>query len=109
MVRGRHGQSPALSGRFPTFSTSCQALLVGIWLTRWPILWDQAKMSETFTRPAILYLPTFARAAEATQPHSLHTGRPPNWQGPIGVVRSAETHVVTCEKIHSLGEAGASW
>jgi hypothetical protein len=47
-----------------------------------------------------------AKAAEATQPHSLQTGLPPNWQGLMKVLRSAETQVVSCEKMQSFGEAG---
>src|SRR2546427_11453375 len=63
-------------------------------------------MLEMGTRPASLYLETTERPAEAMQPHSAQTGRPPNWQGSMRVDRSAETHVVVCAKRHWLGDCG---
>src|SRR6266700_6208605 len=65
---------------------------------RWPNFCEREKMPEMGIRPASLCLETAERPAEAMQPHSVQTGRPPNWQGSIRVDRSAETHVVVCAK-----------
>ena len=43
---------------------------------------------------------------EAAQPHCEQSGLPPNWQGVMRLVRSAEMLVVVCAKMQSLGEAG---
>ncbi len=76
------------------------------WLNRSPIFLEKEKMSETWTKPANLYFPIDARPAEAIQPHSEQTGRPPNWHGVMRVVRSAEMQVVVCAKMHCWGDVG---
>jgi hypothetical protein len=43
---------------------------------------------------------------EAMQPHCSQSGSPPNWQGVIGVERSAEIVSVVRAKMHSLGFLG---
>src|SRR5579862_2933800 len=75
-------------------------------LNRSPIFFETEKSVWTGTRPATLNFPTAARPAEAMQPHSEHTGLPPNWQGLIFVCRSAEMQVVFCAKMHWSGEDG---
>src|SRR5437870_13720936 len=70
------------------------------------MLVERAKIVETGTSPASLYLPIAASPAEAMHPHSEQTGCPPNWQGEIVVARSDETQAVTWAKMHSLGDAG---
>src|ERR1700682_3854874 len=70
------------------------------------MLFERAKIVDTGTNPASLYLPIAARPAEAMHPHSEQTGRPPDWQGEIVEARSAEIQAVTCAKMHSRGDAG---
>src|SRR5712671_3579847 len=70
------------------------------------MLLERAKIVETGTSPTNLCLPIAASPADAMHPHSEQTGRPPNWQGEIVVARSAEIQAVTCEKMHSRGDAG---
>ena len=60
------------------------------------------------TKPPNLYFANDAKPAEAMQPHSEQTGRPPNWQGVIGVVKSEETHAVVWANMHSWGDEGGS-
>ncbi len=71
-----------------------------------PTAREAAIRLETGTSPAIRKLPIDAMPADAMQPHSSHTGCPPNWHGPIVVSKSAETHVVIWAKMHSEGERG---
>lgn len=47
-----------------------------------------------------------AMPADAMQPHSEHTGRPPNWHGLTVVFMSAVKQVVTLAKMHSAGDWG---
>ena len=49
--------------------------------SRCPIAWDARKISATGSTPPSRYRPMEAKPAEAMQPHSEHTGFPPNWQG----------------------------
>ena len=71
-----------------------------------PIRCDSLKRSPSFTIPASLNRAIEASAAEAKQPHSLHTGRPPIWHGITGVLRSGEKQAVVWAKIQSWGEGG---
>jgi hypothetical protein len=54
-------------------------------------------MVETGRNLSSLDLPIAASPAEAVQPHSEQTGRPPNWQGEMRVVKSAEMQFVVCD------------
>jgi hypothetical protein len=47
-----------------------------------------------------------ASPEDAMQPHSEHTGLPPNWHGVTRVFKSAETQTVLRAKMHSEGESG---
>src|SRR5262249_2786326 len=71
-----------------------------------PSFLEREKMADTGIRPPNLYFPIEAKPAEAIQPHSLQTGCPPNWQGVIRLVKSAETQLVICANRHSRGELG---
>src|SRR5215471_13980432 len=73
-----------------------------------PIPWEAEKRADSGSRPASLYLPIAASPAEAMQPHSAQTGRPPNWQGVIRVAKSAEIHVHACAKMQVSGDFGGS-
>jgi len=71
-----------------------------------PTLFETVKIFDTGINPASWYLPMDASPAEAPQPHSEHTGCPPNWQGRICVVKSAEMQFVVCANMHSSGALG---
>jgi hypothetical protein len=77
---------------------------------RRPIWWptrSEAYMRSPAVRPgSTRWCPTAARAIEATQPHWVQSGVPPNWQGPILVSRSADKDVVVLAKMHSSGDCG---
>ncbi len=73
---------------------------------RRPTARDRLTMADTGTSPAMRRRAMEFKAAEARQPHSLQTGRPPNWHGVSRDRRSAETQVVSCAKTHSPGESG---
>ena len=50
-----------------------------------------------------MWSPTAAKAMEATHPHWLQSGWPPNWQGVMRVWSSAEMVSVVRAKMHSFG------
>ena len=64
------------------------------------------KIDPTGMNPHTWWRATAARPAEATHPQLLQSGAPPNWQGVILVVRSAEIDVVVRAKTHSSGDDG---
>jgi hypothetical protein len=57
-------------------------------------------------KPKTRYLAMAASPTEAVHPQLLQSGMPPNWQGEIFVVKSAEMLLVTRAKTQSWGDSG---
>ena len=55
---------------------------------------DARKRVRTRMPPGSLCLAMASMLAEAMQPQFEQSGSPPNWQGAMGLVRSAEMHSV---------------
>src|SRR5207244_10615404 len=92
--------------RWPQMALLAALAIPSARLKTFPTFVERENTCETGRQPANLYFPMEAKAAEATQPHSVQTGLPPNWHGVTTVAMSAEMHVVTWEKIHLCGAAG---
>ena len=68
-----------------------------------PIASEPTKIDLSGMIPPNLYCPNASKPTEAMQPHCVQSGSPPYWHGVIGFFRSAETHAVVFEKMHSSG------
>src|SRR3954453_10348067 len=71
-----------------------------------PTFIDPVKIRPTGTNPHSWCRATAASPADAIQPQFAQSGAPPNWQGVIFVVRSAEMVHVVRANTQSSGDAG---
>src|SRR5688572_4752069 len=67
---------------------------------------EALKIERSGMRPPSRWLPRASNPTEAMQPHCVQSGSPPYWHGEIGCLRSADTHAVVREKMHSSGDCG---
>src|SRR5882724_712942 len=71
-----------------------------------PILMDALKIIPTGMNPPSLCAATAARPMDATHPHELQSGLPPNWHGTILVFKSADNVRVVRANTQSSGRCG---
>jgi hypothetical protein len=67
------------------------------------MLTEALKIFPTGITPSSLYAATAAKPIDAMHPHDSQSGFPPNRQGAIFVLRSADNVSVVRAKTHSFG------